>query len=168
MAGTWLVKIPPITLAMSDPLCLIEQLLFEIGDAHARLLRAEVLHVEAENPGEFGKIIDIATGCDHREHVAGPHGLALLGRQLEFRAIGIFIGQKKASRFPFVEGKAHRIDGIALFRGIAVEHGRPRYRPLCGRTLYCISPRPELNWRGQKYSMQRIQSLIYDKFTWRG
>ena len=39
-------------------------------DAHAGLLRADVLHVEAEDAGELGEVVDVAAGLDHLEHVA--------------------------------------------------------------------------------------------------
>jgi hypothetical protein len=41
-------------------------------DRHAGLLRAEVLHAEAEDAGELGEIIDVAAGVDQLRDVARP------------------------------------------------------------------------------------------------
>ena len=43
-----------------------------------RLLRANVLHVQAENSGELREVVDAPAGMDHREDVALVDGFALL------------------------------------------------------------------------------------------
>ena len=59
--------------AMITSRCL--QLGLEVLDRHAGLLRADVLHVETENAGELGEVVDVAAGGDHLEHVAVLDGL---------------------------------------------------------------------------------------------
>ena len=47
---------------------------------HARLLRADVLHVEAEDAGEFGEVVGIAAGLDQLRQfgcVTRPHDALL-------------------------------------------------------------------------------------------
>jgi hypothetical protein len=67
----------------------------EIVKAHAGLERAEILHVEAEDAGQLGQIIDVAAGFDHRQHVAVRHRLALFGRQRELAAIAVLVGAER-------------------------------------------------------------------------
>src|SRR6478736_3193208 len=59
IAGTWLVKMPPRTVAMSVRLSLVGEHLLERSDAHARLDRADILHAKPENPGQLGEVIDV-------------------------------------------------------------------------------------------------------------
>ena len=53
---------------------------------HAGLLRADLLHVEAEDAGPFRQVVDVASGLEQLEHVAVLHGLPLLVGELELVA----------------------------------------------------------------------------------
>ena len=131
IAGTWLVKIPPIICAMSESLRLIEKHLFESVNAHAGLLRPDILHVQAKNTGKLCEVINIPALCDHGEDIAVLHGLALRRRQVELGVIGIFIGKECLAICLVVEGKAHGIERISLLRGIAIEHRSSGNHPFC-------------------------------------
>ena len=54
-------------------------------DRHAGLLRADVLHVEPENAGELGEVVDIPAGGDQLAARCAHHRFALLRRQSVFR-----------------------------------------------------------------------------------
>ena len=58
------------------------------------LLRADVLHVEAEDAGEFRQIVGVAAGLDHLQHVAAFHRRDLFFVQMIFRAIGVFVREE--------------------------------------------------------------------------
>ena len=75
--------------AMLFSLCLDHFL--ERFDGHARLLRADVLHVETEHSRELGEIIDASAGVDHGQHVAVPNGFALLVAEADIVAIGVLV-----------------------------------------------------------------------------
>jgi len=57
---------------------LIVQHLFEGFDAHAGLLRTNVLDIEAEDARELGEVVDVAASCQKLEHIAVLDRRALL------------------------------------------------------------------------------------------
>src|SRR5208337_55044 len=77
---------PPMILAMMVSLTSHRLGLIVLGDEarlerflrHAGLRRAEVLHVEAEDAGEFGEIVDVAARREEAEHIAPADGRRLL------------------------------------------------------------------------------------------
>src|SRR6476661_3115630 len=70
------------------------ELRLERVDGRAGLLRADVLDVETENPGELGEVVDVAAGLDHREHAAAPDRGALLLAEAELPAIGVLVAHE--------------------------------------------------------------------------
>src|SRR6185312_5042062 len=122
MEGIWEVAMPPITVAMSFPR--VEQLCPERFDRHAGLFRAEILDIAAVDSGKFGQVIAVATGRDQLQHVAALHRGALLRRQVELVAIGVFVGRKFGAVRRVVEGEAHLVESVALLRHRSVEDRR--------------------------------------------
>ena len=112
--------------ARHDYLPAASSLCLERLDRHAGLLRADVLHVEAENAGELGEVIDVAAGLDQLEHVAALHRRALLGRQAVFGAVGVLVAEERRAVLRAVEREAHAVERVALLRLIAVEQRRAR------------------------------------------
>src|SRR5579862_1482271 len=94
------VETEPMIRAIS--LSRFEQLGFERIDAHAGLLRTDILNAEAEDAGELRKIVDVAAGFDHREDVALAHRFALLGIEAVFRAISYLVAQESGAVFGVV------------------------------------------------------------------
>jgi hypothetical protein len=92
-------------------------------DRHARLLCADVLHVEAENAGELGEVIDVAARLDHLQYAAALHCRFLLVVEAEFPAISLFVGNKGGTIFGAVEREAHAVERQALLRLVSVEDG---------------------------------------------
>src|SRR5262245_41418161 len=99
------------------------QLGLEIVDAHAGLLSTDVLHVEAENAGKLGEVVDVAAGLDQLEHVARLDGRALLLGEPVFAAVAVLVLEKRGAVFRAVEGKAHAVERKAFLRLIPIEHG---------------------------------------------
>src|SRR4029077_8088186 len=92
------------------------ELRLERVDGRAGLLRADVLDVETENPGELGEVVDVAAGLDHREHAAAPPRRALLVGEVELPAIGVFVAHEGRAVLGAVEGEAHAVEGKPLLR----------------------------------------------------
>ena len=85
------------------------QLGLERVDAHAGLLRANVLHVEPEDAGELGEVVDVAAGREQLEHVAIFDGGALLGVEAVLRTIGVLVLEKRSAVLFAVEGETHAV-----------------------------------------------------------
>ncbi len=93
-------------------------------NAHAGLLRADVLHAKTENAGELGQVVNVATGSDQLSHIALTDRFMLLGCQPEFSAIGYLVSPKLFAVCRAVEGKAHPVEREALLRLLTVEQCR--------------------------------------------
>jgi hypothetical protein len=92
-------------------------------DAHAGLLGTDVLHVESENAGELGEVIDITPGLDQLEHIARLDGRPLLLVEAVFAAIGLLVLDERSTVLRAVEGEAHPVERQTLLRLVSVEHG---------------------------------------------
>ena len=87
---------------------------------HARLLCAEILDVQAQDAGKFGKVIDVAAGGDELQHLTVADGLALLRIQAVARAIGVLVLLERLAVRGVVELIAHLVQGVALAGLVAV------------------------------------------------
>ena len=63
--GTWVVTIPPTIVGHHCLSRVCSSFALKSSTAHAGLLGADVLHVEAEDAGELGEVVDVAAGRDH-------------------------------------------------------------------------------------------------------
>src|SRR5688572_8559575 len=122
MAGICEVVTAPTMRAMLA--ALFQQHLPEGLDRHAGLLRADVLHAQAEDAGELGEVVHVAARRDQLEHVAPAYRLALRAVERELAAIGVLVAQELGAVPGAVERVAHLVERVALARLRAVEdHG---------------------------------------------
>jgi len=94
--------------------------------AHARLLRADVLHVELKYPGQLGQEIDVATGSNELKHVATLHRSNLLSSEPVLRAIGGLVADERVAVGGVVERVAHLVECVATPGHRPVEERRAR------------------------------------------
>ena len=72
-----------------------------------RLLRANVLHGEAEDSGKFCEVVDASAVVDHGEDVAFADGLALLVGEAVLAAVGVFVSLGIRARFSALLNEKH-------------------------------------------------------------
>ena len=90
--------------------------------ARLKLLgRAEILHVEAEDAGEFGEVVDIATGGEQSEHIALADRLGLAVVEAVGAHVGLFILAERLAVQGAVEGKAHLVQRVTALSHRPVE-----------------------------------------------
>jgi len=107
---------------------LLDQHFLEFLDRHAGLLGADILDVEAEDPGEFRQVVDVAAGVEQLEHVAVADRLLLLLVEAVLVAVGLLVLQEFLAVVGVVERVAHLVEGIALHGLVAIEDDRAGYR----------------------------------------
>src|SRR6185436_7527862 len=168
IAGMWEVPMPPMMRATSASSR--EQPLAEFIDAHAGLLGAHILHVEPEDAGEFGEVVDVAARRDHRQYVAAAHSLALLEVESVFPAIRILVLAERLTIGRLIERETHLVQRVAAARGAAVENGgAPDLATVCqGLECGCfpslghapsMAPRAAANMRRATYRISRIAGI---------
>src|SRR6188768_742332 len=121
MAGMCEVPMPPTIRATS--ISRSAQHGAEVLDAAPGLLGADILHVQAEDPGELGEVVDVAAGGDQRQHVAAPDCLALRLVESVLPAIRILVTQELGAVMRLVERETHLVEWIAATRRVAIANG---------------------------------------------
>src|SRR5581483_1315895 len=124
ISGTCDVATAPTTFAMALLRPFASQHRPELLFGHARLLRADLLHVEAEDPGELRQIVDVPPRLDQGDDVAVLDRLSLFGRQAVFRAVRLLVLEERGAVLRGVERVAHLVERVPLHRSPSVEQDR--------------------------------------------
>src|SRR4051794_22838008 len=118
--GTCEVVSPPTILAMLLPLR--REMGLEVFDAHAGLLGADILHVEAEDAGEFREVVDIAADADELQHVAAADRRLLRLAEAIAGHVALLVREERLPVLRGIKGEAHLVQRVADPRVVTLEN----------------------------------------------
>src|SRR5215471_955018 len=90
-------------LSLSGP----KQHLLKLFFRYAALLCAYLLNAQPKDPGPFRQVVNVAAGCKQFRDISMLQGDALIRRNVESIAVGIFVAPVGFAVFCRIEGKAH-------------------------------------------------------------